>query len=305
MATLEGIMELLKANSESMDTGFSDIKKDMTELKTDMATFKEDIKKTVEATNDRINSLEIQLQAKEEEISVLRKDFDAFTRKNNVVFFNVEEHENSVAELRTNIICLIKRITNASFQENDINDIYRLGKKTTTRRPIVISFVHLSNAKLVLTNKRQFKEENISVAQDFSKSVSDERKRLQPMVTALNQNGRKAVLRLDELFVDGTKWTREMVEKEFQNFEVTSKRQRSPENHESEGLEPRPRLRLELNVEKTPKSTKNGNKTPETPFFSPKKNMYPLFQQNRTNTVLSPIPGGSKNSKAFEVRYDK
>lgn len=320
MATFEQVKELVDGLQKSMNENFSDVKKDINTVQEDMKTLKVDIAEVVKdskITKERIDSLELKLQEKDEEFNTLKKEFDAFTRKNNVVLFKVPEDEESNAHLKPYICNIIRRLTSSQVTENDISDIYRIGKKSSQNcRPIKISFVNQSNLKTVLSNKKNFLKENIGVTQDYSKQVSEERKRLQPMVTAINQNGRKAFLRLDELFVDGIKWSRETIEKEFVEFNVTSKRARSPENNATERFQPRIKL-IEpqkkasvvpkLKVDTKNRSSKvNSPSPPPTSQCSTPSRMFPMFQTSDSpRNILSPVPGGSHNAKTFEILADK
>lgn len=181
---------------------------------------------------------------------------------------------------------------------------------------MLVSLVSHMKLKTILANKQAFRNENIGVSQDYPKEINEERKRLQPMVTSLNQSGKKAVLKMDELFVDGTKWDKLTIEEELSKFNTKSPRHKRPRSPNDNGKPKRVMTQpsfptgstsstsrnplLKLNI---PRSTEDDkSSTPSTPTSKPAR-MFPVFQGGVTN-VLSPLPGGKENSKVFGVISD-
>lgn len=317
MATLDDIMKLLQKNTTSMNDGFKDMKEEMSQLKTDMKDFKTEIKKTVDdslkTTNDKVQMLETKLQEKEEEIQTLRKESDIQKRQNNLLLFNVPENEVSIHDLQITVVNLVRRVLNIPFSEADLNDVYRIGRKHDKIRPILVSLVSHIKLKTLLANKHSFKNENVGVSQDFPKSVNDERKRLQPMVTALNQSGKKAVLRTDQLIVDGVKWDRTTIEDELLKFNA-KKRSRSPPEAVTNPTLPKPQMPPTNDPKRSKTAPATSVSTPNTMQTTPKSsqqqlatattpttaNMFPMFKGAPTNT-LSPFPGGKSNAQTFGI----
>lgn len=307
MATLDDVMKLLQQNTTSMNDGFKDMKDEMSQMKTDMKDFKTEIKKTVDdslrTTNDKVQMLETKLQEKDDEIESLRKQCDLQKRQNNVVLFNVPENENSFYELMSIVVNLVSKNTNIAFSDADLNDVYRIGKKGSKCRPILVSLVSHIKLKAMLADKSAFRKVNIGLSQDFPKAVNDERKRLQPMVTELNQAGKKAVLRMDELFVEGEKWDKELIEVEMNKFNARGKRHGSPMESQSTKRVVVAKLSKPPTNQSnhSPIASTNQSIDPTIPASSPSSTparMFPMFKGTATN-VLSPVPGGSHNDKSF------
>lgn len=148
--------------------------------------------------------------------------------------------------------------------------------------------------KYIIWKRHLFKEKNIGVSQNFPKAVNAERKRLQPLITALNNSGKKASLRITEVYVNGTKWDNEMVENELNKCNGNAKRQRSSPN-----VANAPK-RKPANVNSLSKNSKyNVTNTPTT-----SSNMFPVFKLNSNNNVLAQAPGCSPNAKTYIYKAD-
>lgn len=298
MASLEDIKKLFENNEQKMEVGFTGMKKEISNIQNDMKTFKAEIQKVVadsiQATNTRIDMLEEKLKEKEEQIQELRRENDLQKRYDNILLHNIQETEGTYHELPCNVANLIHHIMKIPFSESDIYDVYRIGRKSSKCRPILVSLVSHLKFKALMANKHLFKKENIGLSQDLPKSMNDERKRLQPMVTALNQAGKKASLRLDVLYVNGKKWDKQTVENELQKY--NGKR---PRSSPTETGTPK---RTSKKPPSIPSSTREHT-SPQECFSTPAR-MFPVFKLNRNNNVLSPIPGGSANSKAFDCKAD-
>lgn len=315
MASIDEIKLLFEASNANTSKGFEN-------LRTEMKNFKEEVKQSVteslKTVNEKVDMLETKLNEKDEEIMSLKRDLELNKRKNNLIVFGVKDNEHSPEELEAVISNLFKKVTGIEMKENDFNDIYRLGKKGEKPRPIIVSLGNGRKMRVILQKKNLFKMENITVSADLPKEVVEERKRLQPMITSLNQAGTKAYLRLDDVFVNGKKLTKQETEEEMQKFRSTTKRGRSPEEIP---LLPKRLVPPKLNINAAKQQIKSNKQgisqepcvstspphTPSNETFSTPSRIFPVFKLPQTTSrggELSPLPGGSKHSKTFEVRGD-
>lgn len=310
MASLEQITLLFEASNANMNKGFEN-------LHVEMKEFKEEVKQTiadsVKLTNEKVEILEAKLQEKDEEIKSLQKDLDLYKRKNNLVVFGVQDNEQTIEELEAIISNLFKKVAGIEVNENDYSDIFRLGKIREKCRPILVSFVSNKKMRAILQKKNLFRAEKVTVSADLPKEVVEERKRLQPMVTALNKAGIKAYLRLDAVFVNGKKLSKTETEEEMQKFKSMSKRVRSPE--ETAILARKritaPKLNINAAVHQTKPQDASTSSSPAQASLSETSStpsrMFPVFKlpQTERSGELSPMPGGSKHSKTFEIRVEE
>lgn len=241
-----------------------------------------------------VDKLKEEIKLKDLKILALEKDFDSFKRKNNLIFYKIKENETTELNLKNKIIEIFRKYVSTTFDENDINDIYRIGKMQLNKcRPILVSFVHYSKLKMVQNKKQEFLKNDIGMSLDYCKIVAEERKRLQPLVTEINRSGKKCFLRQDEVFVEGRKLSKEEVDLELKKLE-SQKRGRSPQDEE-EQISKHRLPRSSLNVESEIASTSS----PSTPYTTPNK-IFPIFQSQSklpTNSIQAPIPTCSKNNE--------
>jgi hypothetical protein len=240
MISAKEIKKMLEENTNTIQKAINESKKTMedgfTGMQHEFSSFKAEIKKAVDdsakATNERVDNLENELKKKDEAIIELRRDLESQKRKNNLILFNLPETEKSTEELMRVVIEVFHKCSEGSFNETDFNDIFRIGKYRNSSSPVLVSFVSRMKAQIVISSKQRFKEEKLSISRDYPKTIIEERKRLQPMITHLNQSGKKAYLIEDQAYVDGQKLSKEVVEEELRKYYSVSKRsrnERSPE----------------------------------------------------------------------------
>lgn len=272
MATLEQIKQLFASSDAQMKAGFAGMQAEIKNFKDsvskEITEFKDDIKITVEnsaaAFNAKIEGLEQQVKHKDDEICFLKRHLELNKRKNNLVLFNVQENYETSEDLDSLVIQIFMKITSFSFCEQDFNEIFRIGKNNGSCRPILVSFLSYRKMKEVFSKKQLFRKENIVVTQDMPKEIIDERKRLQPMITALNISGKKASLRLDEVLLDGKKLSKKEVEDEMEKFVANKKRKadcmNSPKGNETKRQSTSAMLTLQNQPASTLKQSQNNLK---------------------------------------------
>lgn len=174
---------------------------------------------------------------------------------------NLPETENSTEELMRVVLKMLHKYCDGSFNEGDINDIFRIGKKGTDNcRLVLLSFVSYMKVQIILRNKLRFKEGKLNISRDFPKTILAERKRLQPTISNLNQSEKRTYFIEDQAFVDGKKLTKEEVEEEIRKDYYSFKRtrnERSPETYLEEVELDRPPKIQAVTARKTSKPSRN------------------------------------------------
>lgn len=129
--------------------------------------------------------------------------------RDNLMFFGVEKEEGE------DCVDIIKNICSSSLEIRDpvgISSAFRMGKKITSSRmkglnrkprPIVAKFLIRQQRDTVRKNSPKLKEFTISIAEHFLKSIHEKRKLLFPMYKKAKDEGKKASLIKDKLFIDG------------------------------------------------------------------------------------------------------
>lgn len=160
-------------------------------------------KNVTEAIDEKINAIIEEnklLTNKVSELELKIKSLEREKRKNNLVFFGVEEIGKSERELVDYIKDTIEEL-GVQMNSQEISNIYRIGRKTENKnRPVVISFTTLWKKHLVLKNKSNLPS-NIYVKEDYSKETLERRKKLQSQVEEEKKKGNIAYLKHDKLIV--------------------------------------------------------------------------------------------------------
>lgn len=310
--------DIIAANKRTMDEGFKGIKDEMKVLKKEFKDVKTTVSEGFIATNARVDSLELKLKEKDNEIAALKRDVEVKKRKNNILIFNLAESEKSREELIALIVSLLQQYAGPDFSVADLNDVFRLGKPNGKCRPVLVSFLSFMKLQTVISNKQRFREANIGISQDYPKDVMEERKKLQPMISSLNKAGKKAYLKFDGAYVDGRKLTKEEIDVEMQKLDTAPKRNRSPEDDAAadSALSRRariPKLKLGNYTGTTPKRVQRNNEDEVSPLVpyegtpSTPSRLFPVFELPKTvpENTLTSLPGGTPHSAAYAYRSDK
>ncbi|CAH2109221.1 unnamed protein product [Euphydryas editha] len=131
----------------------------------------ENLKEVVENQEKRIHAIERQ------------------ARKNNLIFFGIEESEKSYNNLERNFIIWTEQYLSLKISHNDIKEIKRIGKKDEKLRPIVVTFTTLGTKIKILKHKRALKETQYYITEDYPKYVLEKRRELQERLQQEREKG--------------------------------------------------------------------------------------------------------------------
>lgn len=162
--------------------------------------------KTIMAENtnlkDKISELEFKLKRAEIE-----------KRKNNLVFFGINEN----IKFETELVDFIKEIIvsmEVYMDSQEINKVYRIGQKTENKnRPVVVTITTQWKKHLILKNKPSLPQ-GINIKEDYPKEILDKRKQLQPQVEEEIKKGNIAYIKYDKLIIKKPKENREKRKRE-------------------------------------------------------------------------------------------
>ncbi|KAG6460115.1 hypothetical protein O3G_MSEX011784 [Manduca sexta] len=140
------------------------------------------------------------LKTKVSELEAKVKWLEREKRKNNLVFFGVEEVGKSERELVDYIKETIEE-SGVQIYSQEISNVYRIGKKSENKnRPVVVSLTTQWKKHLVLKNKSHLPE-NIYVKEDYSRETLEKRKQLQPKLEEEKKKGNIAFIKDDRIIV--------------------------------------------------------------------------------------------------------
>lgn len=141
------------------------------------------------------NNLKTKITKLEQKLESMEKD----KRKNNLVFFGIEEKEKTECEL----VDYLKEIIvdmGVHLDSHEIAKIYRIGQRSKKNRPVVVSFTTIWKRNLILKCKLNLPQDTY-LTEDFPKEVLEIRKNLQPLLKEERKKGNLAYLKYDKLVV--------------------------------------------------------------------------------------------------------
>lgn len=160
-------------------------------------------KNVMEALDEKMKSIMEDNNIMKTKISELEKEVKFLKdekRKNNLVFFGIEEMRRTEGEL---VDCIKDVIIESGthFDSTEISKIYRIGKQVPNKmRPVVVTINTQWKKHLILKNKSKLPQ-GIYVKEDYSKEVLEKRKQLQLQVAEEKKKGNIAFLKFDKLVV--------------------------------------------------------------------------------------------------------
>ncbi|KAI5755971.1 hypothetical protein M8J77_021051 [Diaphorina citri] len=204
-------------------------------IKIMMANLK-DIKDTYKTTAEKVNNIDENIgfqmkhlaskSARNEKLLnrlMERMNYYESDQNRNLLIFNVVEKKNeSIAALQKVVMDIFCQTMQCNVKEQDVERVKRIGKRQEGRsRPIVVSLHTVSKKNYILSNARNLKGSKLGLDQDFPKSVVEARKKLKPIMMRLRQERKYAVLKYDQLYVDGILY-------DVEEAETLCQSQRSP-----------------------------------------------------------------------------
>ncbi|CAG4972517.1 unnamed protein product [Colias eurytheme] len=176
-------------------------------------TQKQTIEIQTSVTNRVMEILDVKLKPIIEENKILKiklenleKDIESLKRskkQKNLVFFGLKEDENSNIELLEKVKNVIKTDLGIDFDEREVNNVFRIGKKKPIDkpRPTLVSFANEWKKNVVMKLKKNFKD--VYITEDYTKEVLEKRKMLLPQLLEERSKGNIAYLKYDKIIIKG------------------------------------------------------------------------------------------------------
>lgn len=160
-------------------------------------------KHVMEALDEKLRTITEENKKHKQKIAELEQKIivmERENRKNNLVFFGIEEKGKTEAEL----VDYIKDIiidAGVQLVSLEITKVYRIGRQTENKtRPVVAAFSTSWKKHIILKNRGNLPA-GIYVKEDYSKDVLEKRKQLQTQVEEERKKGNIAFLKYDKLII--------------------------------------------------------------------------------------------------------
>ena len=134
-------------------------------------------------------------------------DLQSRSMRDNLIFTGIPEPpsdqpETAVTDFMINQLKLpTQTVKNITFHR-----VHRLGHKhtnSTRPRPIIVKFEHYKHKELVQRQGRQLKGTNYGLNDQYPPEINNRRKQLFPIRKLKIQEGKRAVISVDKLYIDG------------------------------------------------------------------------------------------------------
>ncbi|CAG9761274.1 unnamed protein product [Ceutorhynchus assimilis] len=242
----------------------------------------QEITAKIEATTTNLSTT---IQETKLEIDSIKKRcsfIEKKLRKNNIVIFGAKSQPQQTAGLLTSCVTLLNNLLGTNISEQDINNIYKIGKEENP--PIVIEFISYLKKLTVYENKenlKKLKEHGITISNDLSPSEREEQKLLRKHLQIARTQNHETKILGNKLIIDNMEYTPQ----ELKEIEANASHSESAEEEENEAIK---------NTEKSEKTGRNN------------KDKKPVAQRNnerqtkRKRLMVKYSPKYTRNTKKSE-----
>lgn len=178
------------------------------------------IKETEKKLSDKIDTVDQKLCQFQTELNDLKQcheeqekrldQIEKQVRIRNLVIFGIEDRENTYSELEETVKKIIIERLNVKLETEEIQHVFRIGKKSTKPRPINVGFTTLGKKICILKNKSKLEGTPYYIKEDFPKKILKIRESLQEELKSERQKGRKVMIKYDKIIAINKKRSLEL-----------------------------------------------------------------------------------------------
>lgn len=147
--------------------------------------------------SDKYDNLKEKIENQEKRLYFIEKQM----RKNNIVFFGLEETETSYSNLERIMIYFIKERFSFDLDHRDIQEIKRIGKKGDRPRPIIVTFSTFGIKMNILKRSSSLKNTAFYIKEDYPQNILEKRKELQEQARIEKEKGNYVIIKYDKLII--------------------------------------------------------------------------------------------------------
>ncbi|KAL0182496.1 hypothetical protein M9458_021871, partial [Cirrhinus mrigala] len=164
----------------------------------------------LESINNKLTILEVLHQDIKDLKSSLDFSQSQIDMRDNLVFSGIQEQtqdnpEQAIKDFMHSALKLPKEtVNNITFHRvHRLGSINNKNPDTKRPRPIVAKFEHYKQKELIKSKGKELRGTTFGLNDQFPRIIQDRRRILIPIMKQFRQNGRKAVITVDRLYVDG------------------------------------------------------------------------------------------------------
>lgn len=155
----------------------------------------------VEQISDITSPIQLELDYMKKKVCYYEREHKA----RNLVIYGVHEASGeSFNQLLKSVLSIFNDLMNLNILPNDIDNLFRLGQKRgSVPRPILLKCVTQWRRNEIMRNAKYLKGKRMYIDQDLSKEQIIKRRELLPTMLQLRSEGHYAVVKDEQLMVDG------------------------------------------------------------------------------------------------------
>jgi ribA/ribD-fused uncharacterized protein len=198
----KGKLSDIKTSLEFTQSELKISKQDIGDLKMKSTSLRED--------QSAIVSQLLAIQRENHEVKERLLKLETYTRRENLKLSGLIEPNNETGDqCRKSVVAFFQdqlEITNAANIE--FQRVHRLGKRVPGKdREVIVRFVRFGDRENVWSRKKKLKGTSYIIKEDFPAEIESRRSQLFPIYKAALTQKKKAALIVDNLFIDGKKYT--------------------------------------------------------------------------------------------------
>lgn len=223
--TIDDIYNLLKQVNSNLENKISSVEQEVKTIKT--------------VVGQEINDLKNRVQILEQEKLSLKEKITHIERKskhNNIIIYGIPEDNENPIDLTEIILEFVNGLLKVELHKIELNNLFRIGKKQQTTRPILVSFISYLKKQEILRNCKHLKGTNISISEDLIEEDRQNRKILIEYLKEAKQQKKRTTIKGNRLKIEETEYTIEDLRnkkhlEKFKNYpspEITRKASSEP-----------------------------------------------------------------------------
>ena len=137
-----------------------------------------------------------------------------------VLYGFTEYYQEPECELYNRLLSLFHDIVNVDLS-GYIEDIYRVGRKGTKNRPLVIELLSKRVTRYIVSSSQCFQGTGLGISEFLNAQARKERAQIREQLFIARQNGHHAIIRNNQLYIDGKPFNNKYPNNKPQHLDTT------------------------------------------------------------------------------------
>lgn len=269
-------------------------------LKNEIGNIKADIANVNNNLNQQFNEIKLKNTQLDERLSNVENRveyFDKLLKRKNIIIYGIENNRENAEQLDDLVLNFMKESLKIEFDYSDIDFTSRMRNGNKNNGPIIVGLTTLRKKRHIFYNKKNLKGSRIYISDDLTLKERQKEKELIPQMMNYRKNGKHAVIKRGQLFVDGKLLDNQALKQTglIPEADINSKK-RYLDTEEDSAAEHRGNTSLGKKIQLSTKKEINKNKEPN--IITLRSSTLDNFVRPRYNSSPSAIESSSPSSSA-------